>query len=136
MLDLRTERTTMADPTKTTHGAKAEDVEAKTPAKVLPHQREPKFRLLVNPQGGMIPFNLDPASTERFEDLLVTQRPPKMKPKDWYREAEPEELAAYMEESGHFFHDDDRAEWETRQVARNKAALERRKALQDAVAKR
>lgn len=91
-----------------------------TPEKKLsPIERTPTFKLLINPGGGRIAFNVD---DERFEEFLSTQKPIKVKPQNWYREADEGELLAYMEETGHFFHPDDRAEWERK--SQSKLAVE------------
>lgn len=102
---------------------------ARVGGKRFRYNPEPGYRLLVcgaNDYGEALPsprmhaFPLKPAPgmTDQAEYLLTVQKPQRVRPVDWWREAEPEEMAAYQEETGAFgtgpLAADLRADWKAR----------------------
>lgn len=55
--------------------------------------KAPSYRLLMNPSGRTVSFRLDDPA---YEYHLYSQRPPGVKPDQWFREPTEAELAAYV----------------------------------------
>jgi hypothetical protein len=98
--------------------AAATPPKAATPTKAAAQASTPKVKYLaiVNPSGEVVTLNDDEKGREKRLELLRIQKPPEVETAKWWRDASSEEIAAYQENTGHFYVGENakRKDWEKR----------------------